>query len=377
MSVLIVAPAVSMGRVSAVFDAFATGRRSPKESKVSARANTRPVATKEETTMGPETDFHSVQSADLNGHADGVLLATRVVSTGLNRQYSRPDEAVSHERLNRQAPVQAPGGGASGVRLSILMPAYNEEQTILAAILNVLQAELPCEFELIVVDDGSSDMTGEVLSQLEHPKLRVITHPSNLGKGAALRTGAATAVGRYVVPFDSDLEYDSGDLAAMLEPVLQGRCHVVYGTRIFGVNTRYQSYRHAMGNRALTLAANVLFDSYISDMHTCLKLVPTTLFRQLRLEEAGFALDTELTAKILRMGLRPFEVPVTYHSRSPEQGKKLTWRAGIESLRVMARVRRGPSQGWKGDDSFPTLQEVADPVEEAIKHMSETTAARR
>lgn len=265
---------------------------------------------------------------------------------------------------------------ARGVRLSILMPAYNEERTILEAVSSVLRAEFPCECELIVVDDGSTDATGEILSLLGDPRMTVITHRRNLGKGAALRTAAAAAAGTYVVPFDSDLEYDPRDLAAMLEPVLRGRCHVVYGTRVFGVNTRYQSYHHAMGNRALTFAANVLFNSYISDMHTCLKLIPASLFRQLRLSEAGFALDTELTAKILKSGLRPFEVPVTYHSRSPAQGKKLTWRAGVHSLRVMARVRRQPSQAWRVDDYSPTftLQEVINPVAEAVKLASETSA---
>jgi glycosyltransferase involved in cell wall biosynthesis len=256
------------------------------------------------------------------------------------------------------------------------MPAYNEERTILEAVSSVLRAEFPCEVELIVVDDGSSDATGEILSLLRDPRLTVITHPHNLGKGAALKTAAAGAIGTYVVPFDSDLEYDAGDLVTMMQPVLQGRCHVVYGTRVFGVNTRYQSYRHAMGNRALTLAANVLFNSYISDMHTCLKLIPASLFRQLRLSESGFALDTELTVKILKSGLRPFEVPVTYHSRSPEEGKKLTWRAGVHSLRVMARVRRQTGQSWQIDDYSPafTLREITDPVAEAVKLVSETAS---
>jgi glycosyltransferase involved in cell wall biosynthesis len=256
------------------------------------------------------------------------------------------------------------------------MPAYNEERTILEAVSSVMRADFPCEFELVVVDDGSSDATGQILALLRDPRLTVITHPHNLGKGAALRTGAAAASGTYVVPFDSDLEYDAADLAAMIQPVLQGRCHVVYGTRVFGVNTRYQSYRHAMGNRALTFAANVLFNSYISDMHTCLKLVPASLFRQLRLSEPGFALDTELTVKILKSGLRPFEVPVTYHSRSPAEGKKLTWRAGVHSLRVMARVWRAPSQTWQVDAYSPafTLQEVIDPVAEAMKFVGETSS---
>jgi glycosyltransferase involved in cell wall biosynthesis len=225
------------------------------------------------------------------------------------------------------------------MKLSILMPAFNEERTISQAVARVLRTNYPCDFELIVVNDGSSDRTGELLAALADPNLRVITHPRNLGKGAALQTAAALATGSHLVPFDADLEYDPDDLPLLLAPVMQGRCEVVYGTRLFGVNTRYQSYRHAMGNRVLTLAANVLFDAYLSDMHSCLKLIPVELFRDLQLGEDGFGLDTEITAKLLRRGIRPFEIPVTYHSRSFEHGKKITWRDGIECLQVLARIR--------------------------------------
>ena len=227
------------------------------------------------------------------------------------------------------------------VMLSILMPAYNEQNTIAQAIASVLSTHYPCDTELIVVDDGSSDATAEILTALSHPNCVVVSHPRNLGKGAALQTGAAIANGTHLVPFDADLEYDPTDLAAMVTPVIQGRSEVVYGTRLFGANTRYQSYRHAVGNRALTFAANVLFDAYLSDLHTCLKLVPVDLFRELALSEDGFGLDTEITAKLLRRGLRPFEVPVSYHSRSFERGKKITWRDGVECLRVLAQVRLG------------------------------------
>jgi hypothetical protein len=114
---------------------------------------------------------------------------------------------------------------------------------------------------------------------------------------------------------------------------------VVYGTRLFGANTRYQSYRHAVGNRALTLAANLMFDAYLSDLHTCLKLMPLDLFRRFELREHGFGLDTEITALILQRGIRPFEVPVSYHSRSHDEGKKITYGHGVECLQVLARVR--------------------------------------
>ncbi len=227
------------------------------------------------------------------------------------------------------------------IKLSIVMPVYNEQRTVARAIADVLRTSLPCAFELIVVDDGSTDRTTEILQALDHPHARVMRHERNLGKGAALQTGASAASGTHLVPFDADLEYDPADLVSMVEPVLQGRSHVVFGARLFGQNTRYQSYRHAVGNRALTLAANVMFDSYLSDLHTCLKLVPIELFHELRLSEDGFGLDTEITAKLLSRGIRPFEVPVSYHSRSPAGGKKINWRDGVQCLRVLARVRSG------------------------------------
>jgi hypothetical protein len=125
----------------------------------------------------------------------------------------------------------------------------------------------------------------------------------------------------------------------MLAPVVAGRCDVVYGTRLFGVNTVYQSYRYAMGNRFMTLVANVLFDSYLSDLHSCLKLVPRALFDSLRLRETGFGLDTEITASLLRRGIRPFEVPVSYHSRTHAEGKKISWKDGVACLQILGRVR--------------------------------------
>jgi glycosyltransferase involved in cell wall biosynthesis len=189
------------------------------------------------------------------------------------------------------------------------------------------------------VNDGSSDGTAAILDAIDDPRAIVQHHPRNLGKGAALLTGAAVATGTHIVPFDADLEYSPDDLPPLLEPVLRGRCDIVFGTRLFGANTMYLSYRHAMGNRALTFAANVMYDAYLSDIHTCLKLMPLQLFRLMDLSENGFGLDTEMTAKIIQLGLRPFEIPVTYHSRSFAHGKKLSWRHGIECLWVLARVR--------------------------------------
>lgn len=236
-----------------------------------------------------------------------------------------------------------PAASAVGLKLSILMPAFNEERTIARAVAEVLACEYPWPFELIVVDDGSADRTREIIESFEDRRLVVVRHPRNLGKGAALHSAAAVAAGTHLVPFDADLEYAPGDLVALMAPIASGRADVVFGPRMFGVNTRYQSYRHAMGNRALTLTANLLFDSYLSDMHTCLKVLPAALFAEMDLSETGFGLDTEITAKLLKLGIRPFEVPVSYYSRSVAQGKKITWRDGLECLQVMARVRWGSS----------------------------------
>jgi dolichol-phosphate hexosyltransferase len=229
--------------------------------------------------------------------------------------------------------------GPSAVKLSVLMCAYNEERTIARAISEVLAADYPCDMELIVVDDGSTDATPALLRQVDDPRVIIHRHPGNQGKGAALRSAAAMASGTHILPFDADLEYSPDDIVRIIQPVLKGRCEVVYGARLFGLNTVYHSYRYAVGNRLLTRMANVLFNSYLSDLHTCLKLIPLALFRTLTLRESGFGLDTELTAMLLRAGVRPFEVPVSYYSRSHDEGKKINWRDALACVAIMVRVR--------------------------------------
>jgi dolichol-phosphate hexosyltransferase len=225
------------------------------------------------------------------------------------------------------------------VKLSIVMPAYNEERTIVRAVEEVLRTPYPCEFELIVVDDGSTDGTGELLAGLHHDRLMVYHHANNRGKGAALRTAVSLARGSHVVPFDADLEYAAEDIPRMLDPVLKGRCAVVYGVRLFGFNTVYHSLRYAVGNRFLTRLTNVLFDACISDLHTCLKLVPLPMLTALDLTEDRFGLDTEVTALLLRNGVRPFEVPVSYYSRSHALGKKIRMRDALVCAWVLVKVR--------------------------------------
>jgi glycosyltransferase involved in cell wall biosynthesis len=257
------------------------------------------------------------------------------------------------------------------VRLSILVPAYNEERTLHRAVNDLLAQPYPVDIEVCVVDDGSTDGTSGILERTRDPRMRVKRHPRNLGKGAALMTAGAMATGTHMVPFDADLEYSTEDLPRMLAPILAGRCEVVFGTRLFGVNTRYQSLQHALGNRALTLATNVLFNAYLSDVHTCLKMMPLPLFRGLGLRETRFGLDAEMTARILQLGIRPFEVSVSYYSRTVADGKKITWRDGVRSLAVLSRVRRGRAAGvepsWAASSVPASEMSTPDEVEDSAR----------
>jgi glycosyltransferase involved in cell wall biosynthesis len=238
---------------------------------------------------------------------------------------------------------------AEVVKLSILMAAYNEEKTIVRVIDEILRAKFPCEIELIVVDDGSTDSTPVLLSQVEDPRVQVHHHPSNQGKGAAVLAAASFSTGTHVIPFDADLEYEPEDIPRMLEPVLKGRCEVVYGARLFGCNTVYKSYLYAVGNRVLTRMANILFNAHLTDLHTCLKLMPLVTLKGLGLHEKGFGLDSEITARLLRSGIRPFEVPISYYGRSRAEGKKIKWRDAVACAWILLRVRLRARPNWEAD----------------------------
>jgi len=228
---------------------------------------------------------------------------------------------------------------AEDYSLSVVMPAHNEERTIERAVAEILEMKLGHRFELIVVDDGSSDGTSDLLQRIDDPRVSLRRHQANLGKGAAVLNGASLATGSHMVVFDADHEYRACDLVRMFEPIVEGRAEVVFGTRVFGINTLFPSFRYAVGNRATTFAANVLFGAYLTDLHTCLKMFPLPLFRQLKLKHVGFGLDSEITGELLRRGIRPFEVPVSYVGRSHAQGKQITWRDGFDCLAVLGRVR--------------------------------------
>lgn len=225
--------------------------------------------------------------------------------------------------------------------LSIIMPVFNEERTVAFAIDRVLSIDFPCKVELIVVDDGSSDGTADIIDRYAGPGVVVRHLEQNRGKGSAVRTGVRLARGTHMIILDSDLEYTPADIPQMLHPVLRGEANHVFGTRVFGLNARFTSFKFAMGGRATTLAANLLFDSCVTDIHTCLKLVPVADFKAMPLNEQGFGLDTEIVAHLLRSGVRPYEVAVSYLGRTVEEGKKISWRDGVECLRILARIRFG------------------------------------
>jgi dolichol-phosphate hexosyltransferase len=224
-------------------------------------------------------------------------------------------------------------------QLSILVPVFNERATAQPAIQELLKAELPVDFELIVVDDGSTDGTTELLRDGDWPdRVRVLYHDRNQGKGAAVRTALAEARGELSAIFDADLEYEPSDLAALLPPLLERQTNVVFGTRAFDGFTSH-SFAFVMGNKGVTLVANLLFNVYIHDLMTMHKVIRTDLFRSLPLRERGFAIEPEITARLLQKGERIFELPVRYKARANEEGKKLTWVDGLRVIRTLARCR--------------------------------------
>jgi glycosyltransferase involved in cell wall biosynthesis len=225
-----------------------------------------------------------------------------------------------------------------GMKLSILIPVYNEGERVAEAIKQALAVDYPCDVELVVVDDGSRDNTAEVLARQDDNRLRVITHAKNAGKGAAIRTAAQGAEGEFLIILDADLEYDPREIPKLLRPVLDGQATVVFGNRTFGSHSAF-SFWYVMGNKAVTTAANVLFNAYIGDLETCFKLLPTALYRTLDIKSKGFGMEAELTGKLLRRGIRPYEVPISYRARSREEGKKITWKDGVEALWILSRER--------------------------------------
>jgi dolichol-phosphate hexosyltransferase len=227
------------------------------------------------------------------------------------------------------------------------MPVYNEAPYVVRAVKSALDVDYPCEIELIVVDDGSRDGTSAALASIGDPCMTVVTHPRNFGKGAAVRSAASKATGDYFVILDTDLEYDPTDIPRLLDPAIEGKADVVYGNRTFGAHSAY-SFWYVMGNKGLTTVANALFNSYIGDLETCLKLMPAELFRSLDVRSSGFGIEAEITGKLLRRGFRPYEVPISYRARARADGKKITWRDGVAALYILCRERARPAVPRRG-----------------------------
>jgi dolichol-phosphate hexosyltransferase len=222
--------------------------------------------------------------------------------------------------------------------LSVMMPAYNEARTIAIILSHVLdRGEVG---EVIVVDDGSTDGTWEILERIaaRDARVRPLRQETNQGKGAALRR----AVGELRMPFalvqDADLEYDPRDYAALLRPLQEGRADVVFGVRGFAGQTAF-SFWFVLGNSVVTLATNLLFDCYISDMETGYKVLRSDLWRRLNLQGTRFDIEPDITGRALRLGYRIHEVPIRYYARGRDEGKKLTWRDGVRALEALVRLR--------------------------------------
>lgn len=222
--------------------------------------------------------------------------------------------------------------------LSVIMPCYNEAATLRAILAKVRAVNI--DKEIIAVDDHSSDETYQILCEeaAGDDRMTVIRHPTNRGKGAAVRSGLARARGEIVVVQDADLEYDPNDYYELVTPIAEGRVNVVFGSRFLGRHTGMYFW-NAIGNKGLTFITNFLFNCWISDMETCYKVMRTEIMRDLKLESNDFRLEPEITAKVLKRGHRIYEIPVTYLGRTYEEGKKMKPSQGFYAILALLRYR--------------------------------------
>ncbi|HSS10553.1 MAG TPA: glycosyltransferase family 2 protein [Acidimicrobiales bacterium] len=222
--------------------------------------------------------------------------------------------------------------------LSVIVPVYNERNTVGEILRRMRLVDLPIEREIVVVDDGSVDGTDNILAALEDSTVRVRRHPTNRGKGAAIRTGIEAARGDVVLIQDADLEYDPQDWPRLLAPLLLGKAKVIYGSRYIG-EREVMSIGRWLGDRSLSLLTAVLFNAAISDVETGYKVVDRVVLDSLNVEADRFDFEPEITAKLLRRGHRIYEVPVTYSGRGEQEGRKFTWRDGFAAGWTLLRLR--------------------------------------
>lgn len=224
------------------------------------------------------------------------------------------------------------------MKLSVVIPVYNEADTITEVIRRV--RDTPYDVEVIVVDDGSTDGTPDrLLALADADDLCLLRHDTNLGKGAALRTGFARVTGDVVVIQDADLEYDPRDYGKLLEPILDGRADVVYGSRFLGGPHRVLFFWHSVGNKFLTLISNAVTNLNLTDMETCYKAFRADVLKDVQIRSNRFGVEPEFTAKVAKRGLRIYEVPISYSGRNYAEGKKITWRDGVAALFAILRFR--------------------------------------
>ena len=228
------------------------------------------------------------------------------------------------------------------MKLSIVIPIFNEVSTVEQIIEKVCSVSLPVERELVLVDDYSTDGTRDILAKLEgaHPDWHVCYHEENQGKGAALKTGFAAATGDMVVIQDADLEYDPRDYVALLGPIMDGHADVVYGSRFLGGGPhRVVFFWHYLGNRFLTTLSNMMTDINLTDMEVCYKMFRSEVLQSISIKEPRFGFEVEITAKVSRGKWRIYEVPISYYGRSYAEGKKITWRDGVHALWCVFKYR--------------------------------------
>jgi glycosyltransferase involved in cell wall biosynthesis len=230
------------------------------------------------------------------------------------------------------------------VKLSIVIPVYNEEATLREIVRRTLAAQVDAEKEIILVDDGSTDGSREVMKEIERehgsPPIRVFFHDGNRGKGAAMRTGFSAVTGDIVLIQDADLEYDPRDYPQLLEPILEGRADVVYGSRFVGAQAhRVLLFWHMIGNRVLTLFSNMLTNLNLTDMETGYKVFRSEVIHNISVKSNGFEFEPEITAKIARAGHRVYEVGISYAGRDYAEGKKITWVDGVKAIMAIMRYR--------------------------------------
>lgn len=226
------------------------------------------------------------------------------------------------------------------MKLSIVIPVYNEKQTIETLISRVRAANINCSKELIIVDDSSTDGTREILKSLiGESGVLILFHDRNRGKGAAIRTGLTHVTGDIVLIQDADLEYDPQDYGKLLDPILKGRADVVYGNRFHGEAHRVLYFWHALGNGIITLACNIMTNLNLNDMEVGYKVFRTDILRRILLKSDRFGFEPEVTAKVAKLGCRIYEVPISYYGRTYIEGKKITWRDGIAAFWYVIRYR--------------------------------------